>query len=92
MTCIAKTVRVTVRVLGASALLALVSQSALAQSRVGGGGYGDITDSQTVLKREKAKEVEQEYKAAIERIPEKKQKSADPWGNVRPSAAAKPNK
>lgn len=74
-----------------SAALALMASPVLAQGHIGGGGYGQIVDSETVLKREKAKEVEQDYKTAIEKIPEKK-KPADPWGNVRPSTANKPNK
>lgn len=81
-------------VLVASAVLALAAGPVLAQGHgggIGGGGYGQITDSQTVMKREKAKEVEQDYKAAMEKIPEKK-KPVDPWGNVRPSAANKPSK
>jgi hypothetical protein len=59
---------------------------------IGKGGIGEITDAQTVMKREKAKEVDQEYQATMKKIPDQKV-SNDPWGSVRQTGKpAKPGR
>jgi hypothetical protein len=70
----------------AAVVLALVAVPAHAQmggKRHGGGG-GD--DKKTDPKKSQAED--KAYKAALERIPEPKEKY-DPWGVARPSAPAK---
>jgi hypothetical protein len=71
----------------AAAVLALTVASA--QAQMGGGGRrqpneGPKTDN-------KPKVDEKAYKAALERIPEPKEKY-DPWGGARPSEPAKKSK
>jgi hypothetical protein len=68
----------------AAAMLALIAMPAYAQ--MGGGKHGK-TDSDP--KTEQTKKVDDKaYKAALERIPEPKQKY-DPWGVARPGDPAK---
>ena len=62
----------------AAVILALVATPALAQGRRGGGG-GDAKTEQKPKVDEKA------YKAALDRIPEPKEKY-DPWGVTKPAA------
>lgn len=68
----------------AAAVFALTS--AWAQAQMGGGRR---QPSETAAKRDnKPKIDEKAYKAALERIPEPKEKY-DPWGGVRPSDPVK---
>jgi len=66
------------RVLTAVAILLGIATPALAQGRRGGGG-GDAKTEQKPKVDEKA------YKAALDRIPEPKEKY-DPWGVTKPAA------
>lgn len=61
----------------AAVILALIVTPTLAQGRRGGGG-----DSKT---EQKPKVDEKAYKAALDRIPEPKEKY-DPWGVTKPAA------
>lgn len=63
----------------AAVILALVTTPTLAQGRRGGGGGDD-------RKTEKKPQVDEKaYKAALDRIPEPKEKY-DPWGVTKPAA------
>jgi len=66
----------------AAVILALIAAPALAQGRRGGGG-GDDKKADT-----KPKVDEKAYKAALDRIPEPKEKY-DPWGVTKPADPAK---
>ncbi len=68
----------------ATAVLALTVVSA--QAQMGGGGRRQGND--TPKTDNKPKIDEKAYKAALERIPEPKEKY-DPWGGARPSEPAK---
>ncbi|MGY4480621.1 hypothetical protein [Bradyrhizobium sp. USDA 3364] len=63
----------------AAVVLALIAAPALAQGRRGGGGGDDRKTEQKPKIDEKA------YKAALDRIPEPKEKY-DPWGVTKPAA------
>ena len=63
----------------AAVVLALIATPTLAQGRRGGGGGDDRKTEQKPKVDEKA------YKAALERIPEPKEKY-DPWGVTKPAA------
>lgn len=63
----------------AAVILALVATPTLAQGRRGGGGGDDRKTEQKPKVDEKA------YKAALDRIPEPKEKY-DPWGVTKPAA------
>jgi len=69
----------------AAAVLALTVASA--QAQMGGGGRRHQQDSDQKADT-KPKVDEKAYKAALERIPESKEKY-DPWGGARPSEPAK---
>lgn len=71
----------------ATAVLALTLASA--QAQMGGGGRRQGKD--TPKADNKPKVDEKAYKAALERIPEPKEKY-DPWGGARPSEPAKKSK
>jgi hypothetical protein len=60
---------------------ALLASPALAQGKRGG-GKRDITDAQTLEKRAKNAQVEKDYQAALDKIPDQKQPT-DPWGAIR---------
>lgn len=63
----------------AAVVLALITTPALAQGRRGGGGGDD-------RKTEKKPQIDEKaYKAALDRIPEPKEKY-DPWGVTKPAA------
>ncbi len=63
----------------AAVVLALIATPALAQGRRGGGGGDD-------RKTEKKPQIDEKaYKAALDRIPEPKEKY-DPWGVTKPAA------
>ena len=66
----------------AAIVLALIATPTLAQGRRGGGG-GDDKKTET-----KPKVDEKAYKAALDRIPEPKEKY-DPWGVTKPADSAK---
>jgi hypothetical protein len=73
-------------------ILLIVAFAALmawpAQAQMGGGGGGRRHQSET--RQEKKPQVDEKaYKAALERIPEPKEKY-DPWSGARPTAPAKP--
>ncbi|KJC37077.1 hypothetical protein UP09_27870 [Bradyrhizobium sp. LTSP885] len=63
----------------AAVVLAMIATPTLAQGRRGGGG-GDDKKTDT-----KPKVDDKAYKAALERIPEPKEKY-DPWGVTKPAA------
>lgn len=67
----------------AAAVLALAAGSAQAQMGSGGKRHGNDAKADN-----KPKVDEKAYKAALERIPEPKEKY-DPWGGARPSEPAK---
>lgn len=63
----------------AAVVLALIATPTLAQGRRGGGGGDD-------RKTEKKPQIDEKaYKAALDRIPEPKEKY-DPWGVTKPAA------
>lgn len=68
----------------AAAVLALTAASAEAQGR----GRGQPPNESGQKADNKPKVDEKAYKAALERIPEPKEKY-DPWGGARPSEPAK---
>lgn len=69
------------------ALLALIAVPAHAQ--MGGGGGGKRHQGDDKKTEEPTKKVDEKaYKAALERIPEPKEKY-DPWGVARPADSAK---
>ncbi len=80
--------RVLRNVLGAGAILALLSGAASAQM-IPGINLGNSSPQLTPEELEKQKRIEDEYNRTMEKIPEKK--AADPWGVVRqnPSSASK---
>src|SRR5262245_30475977 len=59
---------------------AIATAPAYAQMR-GKGGRHSGSEQQTAEQKQKAAEAEKAYKAALDRIPDKKK--SDPWGNVR---------
>ncbi len=69
----------------AAAMLALIAMPAFAQ--MGGGGRHGKSDADA--KTEQPKKIDEKaYKAALERIPDPKEKY-DPWGVARPADHAK---
>lgn len=70
----------------AAAVLALTVTVASAQAQMGGGRRHQQDSGQK--SDNKPKVDEKAYKAALERIPESKEKY-DPWGGARPSEPAK---
>src|SRR5262245_59574858 len=64
----------------ALASVAILTAPAYAQMR-GKGGKHSGSEQQTVEQKQKAAEAEKAYRAALDRIPDKKK--SDPWGNVR---------
>ena len=63
--------------------LALLSAPAMAQSHRGKGRSAPDTQA-TAEKKAKDAQLDKDYKAALQGIPD--QKPSDPWGNVRPVA------
>lgn len=72
----------------AAAVLALTAASA--QAQMGGGSRHQSNETGAKVDN-KPKVDEKAYKAALERIPEPKEKY-DPWGGARPSEPAKKSK
>ena len=62
------------------ASIAILTAPAYAQMR-GKGGKHSGSEQQTAEQKRKAAEAEKAYKAALDKIPDKKK--SDPWGNVR---------
>ena len=62
--------------------IAISTAPAYAQMRgKGGGGKNPGSEQQTAEQKRKAAEAEKAYKAALDKIPDKKK--SDPWGSVR---------
>ena len=59
--------------------IAVLTAPAYSQGR-GKGGKRASSGQQTEEQKKKASQAEQDYKAALDKIPDKKY---DPWGNVR---------
>ena len=71
----------------ASAVLAALTGTASAQFMPGINLTPD-KPSLTPEEQEKRKAIDDAYRSAIEKVPDKK-KSADPWGDIRPSTSSK---
>ena len=65
----------------ALASIAMPSAPAYAQMRGKGGGKHPESEQQTAEQKQKAAEAEKAYKAALDKIPDKKR--SDPWGSMR---------
>ena len=65
----------------ALASVAMPTAPAYAQMRGKGGGKHPEVEQQTAEQKRKATEAEKAYKAALDKIPDKKQ--SDPWGSMR---------
>jgi hypothetical protein len=65
----------------ALASIAMPTAPAYAQMRGKGGGKHPESEQQSAEQKRKAAEAEKAYKAALDKIPDKKQ--SDPWGNMR---------
>jgi hypothetical protein len=78
------------KILHAGAIIALLTGAASAQLPIPGISLDSSTRPMTPEEKEKQKAIEDAYKSAIRKIPEKK--PFDPWGDVRPnpSPASKP--
>jgi hypothetical protein len=63
------------------ASIAMPAAPAYAQMRGKGGGKHPEAEQQSVEQKRKAAEAEKAYKAALDKIPDKKQ--SDPWGSMR---------
>jgi hypothetical protein len=75
----------------AGAILALFTGVASAQMPMPGVHLNDEPKQLTPQEREKQKALDDAYKAATKKIPEKKA-SNDPWGSVRPNPSNPPAK
>ena len=65
----------------ALASIAISTAPAYAQLRGKGGAKNPASEQQTAEQKRKAAEAEKAYKAALDKIPDKKK--SDPWGSVR---------
>jgi hypothetical protein len=65
----------------ALAVVAVFAAPAYSQGRGKGGKRAASSDQQTELQKKKASAAEKDYKAALDKIPDKK--ITDPWGSVR---------
>ena len=65
----------------ALASIAISTAPAYAQMRGKGGGKHPKAEQQSAEQKRKAAEAEKAYKAALDKIPDKKQ--SDPWGSMR---------
>ena len=66
----------------ALASIAMPTAPAYAQMRgKGGAKHNPASEQQTAEQKRKAAEAEKAYKAALDKIPDKKQ--SDPWGSMR---------
>ncbi len=71
----------------AGAIIALLTGAASAQMPMPGMTLGNGPKQLTPEERAKQKAIDDAYKAATKKIPEKKTPD-DPWGNVRPNPSA----
>ena len=72
------------RVTLTAAVMALLTGAAFAQLPMPGLKFSPDRPPLTPEEKEKQKAVDDAYKSAIKKIPDKK-KSADPWENIRPN-------
>jgi hypothetical protein len=77
------------RILVIAVMLALIALPA--QAQMGGGGGGRHRGDNAKGEQKKPAIDEKAYKAALEKIPEPKEKY-DPWGGARPTEPAKKTK
>ena len=75
------------RLLPAAALLVLSTAAAFAQLPMPGMTLRDQPKELTPQERAKQKAIDDAYKAATRKIPDKKT-TADPWGSVRPGPSS----
>jgi uncharacterized protein YecT (DUF1311 family) len=74
------------RTLHATIIVTLIMTGAVyAQTPTPGLHVKDETPSRTKEQREYDKALDRAYQSAIKKIPNEEKKSADPWGNIRPS-------
>jgi Tfp pilus assembly protein PilE len=64
----------------ACAIIAILAGPAYSQGHRKGGKRAASSDQQSEQQKKKASAAEKDYKAALDKIPDKK---FDPWGNVR---------
>ncbi|MBV8112772.1 MAG: hypothetical protein JOZ26_06095 [Hyphomicrobiales bacterium] len=76
-----RTVVIALASIMALASIALSSAPACAQMRGKGGAKNPESEQQAAEQKRKAAEAEKAYKAALDKIPDKKK--SDPWGSVR---------
>jgi len=76
------------KLMGAAAIVACLTGSAFAQFTPGLTLRPDSTRELTPQEKEKQKALDEAYRSAIGKIPDK-QKPADPWGNIRPTEPPK---
>jgi len=69
------------RLIGVIALLALLAPPAYAQRSPSASEPSEKQKAAEAEKRKRAQEIDQAYKAAIQRVPD--QQKADPWGSLR---------
>ena len=74
------------KVIHAAAITALLAGAASAQLPLPGLNLSGDEPSLTPQEEEKRKATEDAYKSALKKIPDK-QKSADPWENIRPNSS-----
>ena len=77
------------KVIHAAAVVALLTGVASAQSLMPGLNLSGDKPPLTPQEEEKRKAIEDSYKSALKKIPDK-QKSVDPWGNIRPNPSTAP--
>ena len=76
------------KLIGAAAIVACLTASAFAQFTPGITLRPDSERQLTPEEKEKQKALDDAYRSAIGKIPDK-QKPADPWGNIRPAEPPK---
>ena len=77
------------KVIHAAAVVALLTGVASAQSLMPGLNLSGDKPPLTPQEEEKRKAIEDSYKSALKKIPDK-QKSVDPWENIRPNPSTSP--
>ena len=77
------------KVIHAAAVVALLTGVASAQSLMPGLNLSADKPPLTPQEEEKRKATEDSYKSALKKIPDK-QKSVDPWENIRPNPSTSP--
>ena len=76
------------KLIGAAAIVACLTGSVFAQFTPGLTLSPDTERQLTPEQKEKQKALDEAYRSAIGKIPDK-QKPADPWGNIRPAESPK---